>query len=86
MPLGPAQIHPHQVLGEVGGVGAARLGVDRDEGLAFVVLPGQEGTHLELVDLLAQGREVALRLGAGRLVVFTVRQLEHHPGVVEPLP
>ena len=28
--LGPAQVHPHQHLGPVGGVGAAGAGVDRD--------------------------------------------------------
>ena len=86
MPLRPALVHAHQVLREVGGVGAARLRVDRDQGLAYVVLPGQEGTDLEPVDLLAQGREVMLRLGPGRLVVLALGQLEHHPGVVESLP
>jgi hypothetical protein len=86
VPFRPALVHAHQVLREVGGVGPARLRVDRDQRLAGVVLPGQQGPHLELVDLLAQGGQVALRLGAGRLVVLAVSELKHHPGVVQPLP
>ena len=86
VPLGPAQIHALQVLREVGRVGAARLRVDRHQGLAAVVVAGQERTHLELVDLLAEHGQLALRLGSGRLVVLAVGQLKHHQGVVEPLP
>jgi hypothetical protein len=85
VPLGPAQVHPHQVLREVRGVRAAGLRVDRDQGLPGVVLPGQQGTHLELVDLGAERGEVADRLDPGGLVVFALGQVEQHCGVAEPL-
>ena len=45
-----------QHLGEVGGVDAAGLGADGDQRLARVVLAGQQGADLELVDRLAQAR------------------------------
>ena len=54
VPLGPAQVHAQQHLGEVGGVDAAGLGPDRHQRLAGVVLAGQQGADLELVDRLAQ--------------------------------
>ena len=43
VPLGPAQVHPQQHLGEVGGVDAAGLGADRDQCLARVVLDRTAG-------------------------------------------
>ena len=54
--LRPAQIHPHQHLGEVRRVDAAGLGADGDQGFALVVLAGQQGTDLLRVDLLLQAR------------------------------
>ena len=50
--LGPAQVHPHQHLGEVGGVDAAGAGADGDQRLAGVVLAGQQGADLERLDRL----------------------------------
>jgi hypothetical protein len=41
--LCPAEIHPKQDLGPVLRVGAAGAGVDRDDGVAGVVLAGEEG-------------------------------------------
>ena len=52
--LGPARVHPHQHLGEVGGVHAAGAGADRDDRLAGVVLAGQQGADLELLDGLLE--------------------------------
>ena len=52
MALGPAEVHPHQHLGEVGGVDAAGLGADGDERLADVVRAGEQGADLELADRL----------------------------------
>ena len=63
MALGPAQVHPHEHLGEVGRVDATGAGADRDDRLALVVLAGQQGADLELADVLLQRGEVALGLG-----------------------
>src|SRR6478735_12361904 len=60
--LGPAEVHAHEHLGEVGGVDATRARADRDDGLTLVVLPRQQGADLELADVLLQGGEVALGL------------------------
>jgi hypothetical protein len=49
---GPAGVHAHQHLGEVGRVHAARPGSDGDQRLASVVLAGEEGAHLELLHRL----------------------------------
>ena len=56
VPLGPAQVHPHQHLGEVGRVHAAGAGPDGHHGLAGVVLAGEEGADLHLLDRLGQRR------------------------------
>ena len=69
VPLGPAQVHPLQALRPVGCVRAARLRVDRDQRLTGVVLAGQQGADLQLVDLLAQAGQVPgrpPRVSAGR--------------------
>ena len=54
VPLGPAQVDPPQPLRPVGRVGAAGLRGDGDQRLARVVLAGQQGPDLQLVDLLAE--------------------------------
>ena len=59
VPLRPAQVHPQQVLREVGRVGAAGLRVDRDQRLPGVVLAGQQRAHLQLVDLGPQRGQLA---------------------------
>ena len=84
VPLGPAQVHPQQHLGEVGGVDPAGLGPDGDQGLAGVVLPGQQGAHLELAERRAQRGELALGLLPGVGVVLALGELDQHLQVVEP--
>ena len=42
MPLGPAQVHPEEHLGPVGGLGAARAGADREDRAARVVLAREQ--------------------------------------------
>jgi len=59
---------------------------DGDSHTAGVVFAGQQRADLELVDLLAERGEIAGGLFAGRLVVLTLGQFEHHPGVVEAAP
>ncbi len=78
MPLGPAQIHAHEHLGEVGRVVAARTGADRHDRAAVVVLAVEEGLHLEVADRLLQGDELGARLGGAVLVVGLDRQLDEH--------
>jgi len=85
VPLRPAQVHPEQVLREVGRVGAARLSVDRDQRLPGVVLAVQQGPHFQPVDLAAQGGELTSRLLPGGRVILGFGQLEQHLGVAEPL-
>ena len=53
VPLGPAQVHAQQHLGEVGGVDATGAGADGHDGLALVVLPRQQRADLELAQVLA---------------------------------
>ena len=84
MPLRPAQIHPHQHLGEVGRVHPAGLRTDGHQRLALVVLAGQQGAHLLGVDLLLHGDQLFLRLHQRVRVVVT--QLEQHIEVVQALP
>jgi hypothetical protein len=85
VPLRPAQVHPHQVLREVGGVRAACLRVDRDQGFPGVVLARQQGPHLELVDLRPERGQLARRLVPGGRVVLAFGQVEQHLGVPEAL-
>ena len=49
--LGPHQVHPQQHLGPVAGLGAARAGVDRHEGVAVVVRPAEHRAELERVEV-----------------------------------
>ena len=84
--LGPAGVHPHQHLGEVGGVDAAGAGADRDEGLAGVVLAGQQGADLELLDRLVQPGQLGLGLGHRVGVALLLRQLDAAAEVVEAVP
>ena len=63
VPLGPARVHPHQHLGEVRGVDAAGAGPDREQRLALVVLTGQEGADLEVLDGLMDPAKLDLGVG-----------------------
>ena len=49
--LGPHQIHPQQHLGPVAGLGPARPGVDRHEGVAVVVGTAEHRAELERVEI-----------------------------------
>ena len=87
--LRPADVHPHQHLGPVGGVDAARARADGDDGLALVVLARQQRAHLHGLDVLAQLRQFGVglreRLGAAGALLLR-RHLVEHRQVVEPLP
>ncbi len=81
--LGPADVHPHQHLGPIGGVDATRTGADGDDGLALVVLAGQQGPDLHLFDVGLQRFEFGV--GLGELVVATLfgRQFVEHRQILE---
>src|SRR5690606_3940085 len=68
VPLGPAQVHAHEHLGEIGGVVAARAGADGDDGRACVVLTVEQRLNLEVADGLREGRVFGLGF-CGRLGV-----------------
>ena len=80
----PPQVHPHQHLGEVRGIDATCFGADGDQGLALVVLPGEQGADLLGVDLLLQGDPFLLGLDQGFLVL--VAKFEHDLQVIQALP
>lgn len=82
--LRPAQVHPLQLLGEVGGVDATGLGADVHQGLAGVVLTAQQRPDLHLVQGLLDGGELGLGLGTGVRVVLLLGHLEEHGEIVDP--
>ena len=85
MPLGPAQVHAQEHLGEVGRVVAARARADRHDRGAIVVRAVEESLHLELADHILQVGDLAERLGGGVVVVHLLRELDEHVEVVEAL-
>ena len=84
--LGPAQVHPHEHLGEVGGVHPAGLGADRHQRLALVVLARQQRAHLERLDVVAQLDALGVGVGDGRGVALVLGELVEHGEVLEPAP
>lgn len=81
--LGPADVHPHQGLGEVGGVDATRAGADRDQGLARVVLTVEQGADLEALDDLLDLLELDLGVGEGGVVALLAAELDHDLEVLD---
>ncbi len=61
--FGPAEVHAQEHLGEVLGVGSTRVGLDRDDGVARVVLAREEGVLLEARQLLLDRLERGLDVG-----------------------
>ena len=82
--LGPADVHPHQRLGEVGGVDAPGAGADGDQRLAHVVLAVEQGADLEALHGLGHPAELALRLGDRVLVALLLAELDEDPDVLDP--
>ena len=64
----PAQVHPQHHLGPVLRVGAAGAGVDRDDGVARVVLAVEERVLLQPRELGRDGRELGAQLVLERRV------------------
>ena len=81
--LGPADVHPHQHLGEVGGVDAPGAGADGDERLADVVLTRQQRPDLDRLDGLLDPDQLALGVGDGLGVALLLAELDHDLEVVD---
>ena len=64
----PAQVHPEHHLGPVLRVGAAGAGVDRDDGVASVVLAVEERVLLQPRELRGDRRELGAQLVLERRV------------------
>jgi hypothetical protein len=63
MPLGPAEVHPQEHLGPVGGLRAARTGADREERGALVVFAREQQLRPLAREIALQGRVAARQLG-----------------------
>ena len=77
-------VHAQEHLGPVLGVGAALAGLDRHQGVALVVLAGEQGAQLELVEAAAEGGDRLGDLGLLALVLLA-GQLGERLGVLELL-
>ena len=87
--LGPAAVHAQQHLGPVGGVGAAGPGVDLADGVALVVLAGEEGLQVDGGEVAVEAGQPAGDLLLQRLVALLagqlVERLEVGQAALEPL-
>ena len=84
-PLRPARVHAQQHGGPVAGLGAARPGVDGQEGRGGIPLLTQQLQEIELGEILLQLLQAAAQLRLHGLVLLLHRQLVHlllirHPG------
>ncbi len=68
--LGPAQVHAHEHLGPVLRFGAAGAGMDGDDGVARVVLAGEQRLGLELFDQRLQRVDLFLQFRLDLLAFF----------------
>ena len=73
--LRPAGVHPVEHLGPVLGLGAAGAGMEGQDGVVAVVLPGEERGHPGLLDLLLQGLETGLQLFQQLLILRLLAHL-----------
>ena len=87
--FGPADVHPHQHLGPVGGVHPAGSRADGDDRLALVVLARQQGADLHRLDVLTQLLELGVGFGDGvgaLCPLFFIGDFVEHRQVVDTLP
>jgi hypothetical protein len=80
--LRPAQVHPQEHLGPVGGLGAARPGADRQEGGPLVVLAREEERRTFAPEVGLEACGVAVELGLELRVGCLVEQLDRGQEVV----
>ena len=82
MTLSPAQVHPQQHLGPIGGLGAAGAGADGHDGVDPVVLAREQQARAQRLVVLLQGR--VLLLDAGLEPRVRVRELDQLGEVARP--
>ena len=82
--LRPAREHAQEHLGPVLGVGASGTGVDLADRVALVVLPGEQRTQLQVIELVAQGHDPRFHLVLDRVVALFTTQLVKRLDVGEP--
>ena len=63
MALSPAGVHAVEHLGPILGLGAAGAGVDAEDDVGGVVLPGEQGGHAGVLHLGLEQGEALLQLG-----------------------
>jgi hypothetical protein len=80
--LRPAQVHPQEHLGPVGGLGTTRPGADRQEGGSFVVLAREEERGALPPEVGFEAGGVAIQLGLELCVGCLVEQLDRGQEVV----
>ena len=79
----PPQIHAHQLLREIRGINPSGLGANGDQRIPGVILAGEQGTHLECLDVLGEPVKFTLNIGSRFSVVLLDGQFEHDGGIVE---
>ena len=84
MPLAPAGVHAEKHLAPVLGLGAAGAGVERQDGVVGVILPGEQGGQIGLLQGGLQGGIPLLHLGKQAGVVLLHGHF-HQSGQVLPL-
>ncbi len=70
--LGPAEVHPQQHLGPIGGFGPAGAGADRQEGVALVVFAAEEQLAPRASCTRARARRPRFDTTSSRLLVALV--------------
>ncbi len=63
LPFRPSQIHTQQHVGPVLRFRSARAGMDRDDGIERVGLPGEHGAGFHAIDKFSEGGDFALQFG-----------------------
>ncbi len=81
--LAVVEVHAEEHLGPVVGLGAADAGGDGDEGVAVVVLAGEEGLQLDLGHAGPDLEELLVGLGQEVLVAGLLGHLVGEAGILE---
>ena len=80
--FGPAQIHAIHHLGPVLCIDAAGAGLDREDGVAVIVLAAEHQLELSLCQRTVQCIDLLRGVGHSRIVLRLLSEFEHHRRVV----
>jgi hypothetical protein len=83
MALRPAQVHPEEHLGPVGGLGPTGPGADREDRAALVVLAGEQERRSLPIEVLLELRRRPLQLRGQLLVARFLDELERRQEIVD---